>query len=148
MSLSLSMPTLNVRAVLLSDLLPFTLSSRKDDSPCISTKVMPDTLSLSTFLLLDLPVIYKVSVLPSGPLWPCTEACTCVGPILSVFRWCFTLSGLTYLSGKKFPGMDISHRQLWNVFTEWPGDPQRQVCSRLCKTVPAVTRQEIKMFFY
>lgn len=29
---------------------------------------------------------------------------TCVGPILFVFRWCFTLSGLTYLSGKTFPG--------------------------------------------
>lgn len=39
------------------------------------------------------------------------------------FRWCFTLSGLTYLSGvKKQPsqGIDISHRQLWNVFTEGP----------------------------
>lgn len=62
------MPILKFRAVLLSDQLPFTLSSRKDDNPCISTKVMPNTLSLSTFPLLDLPVIYKVSVLPSGPL--------------------------------------------------------------------------------
>lgn len=29
---------------------------------------------------------------------------TCVGPILFVFRWCFTLSGLTYLSGKTLLG--------------------------------------------
>lgn len=38
---------------------------------------MPNTLSRSTFSLLELPVIYKVSVLPLGPLWPCTETYMC-----------------------------------------------------------------------
>lgn len=48
---------------------------------------------------------------------------------------------MTYLSGKKSSqGIDISHRQLWNVFTEWPGDPRRQVSSRLCKTAAVVTK--------
>ena len=34
-------------------------------------------LSPRTSSLLDLPVIYKVSVLPSGPLWPCMETYMC-----------------------------------------------------------------------
>lgn len=75
-----------------------------DDNPCISTKVRPNTLCLSTFSLSELPVIYKVSVLPLGPPWPCMETYMCWAD-LQCFQMMFHTVRVDLSEwGKKFPG--------------------------------------------
>lgn len=100
-----------------------------------------NTLSLSRFCFLDLSVIYKVSILPSGPLWPCLCLLHVLGRSSLFSDDVSHCQGWLIWVGKRSQGIDLSHRQLWNVFTEWPRDPQTQVCSSLCKTAPVVTRQ-------
>lgn len=60
-----------------------------------------------------------------GPAW----RPTCVGTILCVFRWCFTLSGLTYLSGETFPGnRHIPQTALECFYRMAPGTLQGRFC--------------------
>lgn len=53
------------------------LSFSHEKQPYRSTKVESNILSTSKFTLYDLPVIYKVSALPLGPLWPHMETYMC-----------------------------------------------------------------------
>lgn len=78
-------------------------------------------------------------------LWPellCGRApsATCVGnPVC--YRWCFTLSGLTYLSGvqkKTFPGNRHIPQTALECFYRRPGDLQRQVWLRLPSSSPDI----------
>lgn len=45
--------------------------------------------------------------------------------------------------GKTAQGIDISHRQLWNVFTARPGDPQVPLCCRMWKTATTVPNHTV-----
>lgn len=55
----------------------FILAYRTYGKPVKSRRVVSNTLSTSEPSLLDLPVIYKVSVLPLGPLRPHMETYMC-----------------------------------------------------------------------
>lgn len=115
---------------------------------CYSDKehIVPELILF--FRSVCLSVIYKVTILPPGPLWPCMCLLHVLGrsPLFSDdVSHC---QGWLIWVGKRSQGIDLSHRQPWNVFTEWPRDPQTQVCSRLCKTAPVVTRQTYTGFAY
>lgn len=69
---------------------------------------------------------------------------------LHVLRWSSVFSddvshcqGWLIWVGNSSQGIDVSHSQPRNVFTEGePGEPQRNVCLRQCKTAAVVTRQK------
>ena len=64
--------------------------------------MMCKTLSMSDPSPLDLPVVYKVSVLPPGPLWPCVETYMCqAGPLC--FQRLFHTVSVDLSEWGKFP---------------------------------------------